>query len=67
MRLFTQLVIILGIFMTVLATSIIVQGFNNSMTYIQNQLYTDSVNTSHWLGLSLSNSEMGELAAKKAL
>lgn len=53
--------------MTILATSIIVQNFNNSMTYIQNQLYVDSENTSHWLGLSLSMSPMEELAAKKAL
>ncbi len=67
MRLFTQLVIILSVFMSILATSILVQNFNNSMTYIQNQLYTNSVNTAHWLGLSLSITPSEELAVKQSL
>ncbi len=54
MRLFYQLVLLLSIFTTVIASIIFIQSFKTSTEYVQNQLYTDSVNTSHWLAMSIS-------------
>ncbi len=67
MRLFVQLIIMVTIFTTILATSIVVQNFNNSKEYIQNQLYTDAVNTSHWLGFSLSIPSIVQLPVMESL
>lgn len=54
MKLFNQLVIMLSIFTGILVSSIMVLNFKSATEFAQNQLYTDSVNTAHWLGLSLS-------------
>lgn len=54
MRLFNQLVLMLSLFTTIIITTIMVQNFKSATEFVQNQLYTDSVNTSHWLAMSLS-------------
>lgn len=54
MRLFNQLVLMLSLFTTIIVTTIMVQNFKSATEFVQNQLYTDSVNTSHWLAMSLS-------------
>lgn len=57
MRLFHQLVIMLSVFTTIIVTVVMLLNFKTTTQFVENQLYTDSVNTSHWLSLSLSTDE----------
>lgn len=57
MRLFHQLVIMLSVFTTIIVTVVMLLNFKTTTQFVENQLYTDSVNTSHWLSLSLSTEE----------
>lgn len=54
MSLFKQLVLMLGVFLTVILISVMVLNFKTASEFVQNQLYTDAKNTAHSLGLSLS-------------
>lgn len=68
MRLFYQLVLLLSIFTTVIASIIFIQSFKTSTEYVQNQLYTDSVNTSHWLAMSMAMmSNSGDVTLMKSM
>lgn len=68
MRLFNQLVLMLSLFTTIIITTIMVQNFKSATEFVQNQLYTDSVNTSHWLAMSLSMiSNPADLAVMKSM
>ena len=47
MRLFHQLVIMLSVFTTIIVTVVMLLNFKTTTQFVENQLYTDSVNTSH--------------------
>lgn len=44
----------LGLFLGIILTSVMVLNFKTATVFVQNQLYTDAKNTAHSLGLSLS-------------